>query len=308
MHHKVYLVHTLPFDKAGQFYKGNLHTHSTLSDGNLSPQAVCDFYRTAGYDFLSLTDHFMKPFGFIIADTHAFATDDFITLIGAELHTGKTEFDQLWHILAVGLPLDFAPPTAEETGPQIAARALSAGAFVAAAHPAWYKLTEKDVLSLGAIHAIEVINGTSADQNDRIDSWYIMDILLMRGKRYTACATDDAHFHPDRDDAMRGWVHVKSETLMPEAILQALKAGHYYSSTGPQIDDVQVYPNDKIIVKCSPANRVFLVGQGSSSISVYGNGLREVELSLANFKSAYGHIIVRDAHGERAWTNPFWFE
>lgn len=38
----------LPFDKAGQFYKGNLHTHSTVSDGMLTPEGVCAVYRQMG--------------------------------------------------------------------------------------------------------------------------------------------------------------------------------------------------------------------------------------------------------------------
>ena len=29
----------LPFALPGRFYKGNLHTHSTRSDGGLSPEA-----------------------------------------------------------------------------------------------------------------------------------------------------------------------------------------------------------------------------------------------------------------------------
>ncbi len=38
-----------PFSKPGRFYKGNLHTHSTRSDGGLSPEAVCAFYRRMGF-------------------------------------------------------------------------------------------------------------------------------------------------------------------------------------------------------------------------------------------------------------------
>ena len=45
-----------------------------------------------------------------------------------------------WHILAVGLPLDFAR-SPWRTGPQLARRALEAGAFVVAAHPQWYTMT-----------------------------------------------------------------------------------------------------------------------------------------------------------------------
>ena len=204
-------MNSLPFDKPGRFYRGNLHTHSTRSDGRLSPEAVCQFYKEMGYDFLAITDHFMEQFHYPITDTSPYRTDDFTTIFGAELHAGKTSTDELWHILAVGLPLDFPPNLPDETGPQIAARALEAGAFVAAAHPAWYNLTEEDVISLGDVHAIETINGISADHNDRIDSWYMLDVMLARGYRYTACATDDAHFQAEHNDRVRGWVWVKSE-------------------------------------------------------------------------------------------------
>src|SRR5690349_21503203 len=156
-----------PFSSSGRFWRGNLHTHSTRSDGHRSPGDVCEFYRRAGYDFLALTDHFMERYGFPITDTRAYRTPEFTTILGAELHTGVAEFGQLWHILAVGLPADFAPNLEGETGPQIAGRALEAGAFVAAAHPSWYGLTEADIRSLGPIHAVEVLNGTAIDHNDK---------------------------------------------------------------------------------------------------------------------------------------------
>lgn len=296
------------FEKSGRFYKGNLHSHSTESDGHLSPEAVCAVYREAGYDFLAITDHFLKAYDFPMTDTRPFRTDDFTTIIGAELHTGWTETDQLWHILAVGLPMDFAHPVEGESGPEIAQRAMQAGAFVAAAHPAWYTLTEADVVSLGDIHAIEVFNGVAYDHNDRADSWYMLDLMLARGRRYTACACDDAHFNPDKHDSQLGWVQVKAEEHSPEAILEALKVGDFYSSTGPQIHDIDVYPGDKIIVRCSPAERVYVIGSGWSSAYESGNGLINVELDISTFNSPYARIIVRDAKGGRAWSNPFWFE
>lgn len=38
-------------------YKSNLHTHTTRSDGRLSPQKVVDRYHELGYKILALTDH-----------------------------------------------------------------------------------------------------------------------------------------------------------------------------------------------------------------------------------------------------------
>ena len=296
------------FEKSGRFYKGNLHTHSTVSDGHLSVEDVCRVYREAGYDFLAITDHFMPAFDFNIADTRPYRTDEFTTIIGAELHTGKTELGQLWHILAVGLPLDFSATPENETGPELAQRAMNAGAFVAVAHPQWYTLTEADVISLGDVHAIEIYNGTSLDHNDKADSWYMMDLMLARGRRYTACATDDAHFDPRKRDALLGWVQVKADELTPDALLESLKVGDYYSSTGPEIYDIDVYTGDKIIVRCSPAERVYVTGIGWTSSYVSGNGLINVELDISKFNSPYGRIVVRDDNGGRAWSNPFWFD
>ena len=38
-------------------YKGNLHTHTTESDGSLAPAAAIDLYHEHGYAVLALTDH-----------------------------------------------------------------------------------------------------------------------------------------------------------------------------------------------------------------------------------------------------------
>ena len=133
------------FSAPGRFWRGNLHTHSDRSDGCLTPQEVCRRYRAEGYDFLALTDHFIGAYGYPITDTGAFREAGFTTILGAEIHSGAMANGELWHILAVGLPAAFQPPHApgfapvagQESGPEIAARARAAGAFVAIAHPQW---------------------------------------------------------------------------------------------------------------------------------------------------------------------------
>jgi len=37
-----------PFTQAGEWYKANLHTHSTTSDGRQSPAETAEAYRKAG--------------------------------------------------------------------------------------------------------------------------------------------------------------------------------------------------------------------------------------------------------------------
>ena len=55
-------MYQLPFQQPGRFYRGNLHTHSTRSDGALAPEVVVDAYRSHSYDFVALTviDNFGK--------------------------------------------------------------------------------------------------------------------------------------------------------------------------------------------------------------------------------------------------------
>ena len=40
-----------------RWLKGNLHTHSLWSDGDGFPEVAVKWYRSNGYDFLSLTEH-----------------------------------------------------------------------------------------------------------------------------------------------------------------------------------------------------------------------------------------------------------
>ena len=212
------------FSAAGTFFRGNLHTHSTRSDGVLEPEEVCRRYRAEGYDFLALTDHFIGFFKYPIVDTMPFRGSGFTTILGAEIHSGSMENGELWHILAVGLPADFAPSNSpgftpveeQETGPELAARAVAAGAFVAIAHPQWSGLTVADARSMTAAHAVETYNHGCAMGCDRPDGFAVLDQLLAEGKRLNLIATDDAHF--SEPDHFGGWVMVKSEENQPDAL------------------------------------------------------------------------------------------
>jgi len=293
-----------PFALPGRFRRGNLHTHSTASDGHLTPADVCERYRTAGYDFLAITDHFLERYGHALTDVSACETADFVTLRGAELHAGRIGSGEFWHLLGIGLPADFARPSEDETGPQLAARALAAGSFVAAAHPAWYGATESEIRSLGPIHAVEVWNATAADLNDRPDSWYVLDQLLSRGGVYHAIASDDAHFTGERNDAFQAWVWVKVEALTAVHLLTALKAGQFYSSTGPEIHSIEIDAARWMTIECTPVDRVFVTARGHQVTSVRGHGLTEAALDLADLDGPYCRVTVRDQDGFRAWSNP----
>jgi hypothetical protein len=300
------------FTAPGRFWRGNLHTHSTRSDGVLRPEEVCRRYRDQGYDFLALTDHFVGAYGYPIVDTVPFRTNGFTTILGAELHSGAMTNGELWHILAVGLPADFTPshspdfePVAgQETGAELAARAVAAGAFVAIAHPQWSGLTLADARAITAAHAVEVYNHGCAAGCDRPDGFAIADLLLTEGRRLTMVATDDAHFY--EPDHFGGWVMVKAEANEPEALLASLKAGNFYSSQGPEIRNIEVH-QDRVIVDCSAAASVIVLGQGTGAKGVHGESMTRAEVRLDRLgESPWLRVAVVDRAGKRAWSNPVW--
>jgi hypothetical protein len=308
------MTQSLPaFTAPGRFWRGNLHTHSNRSDGVLDPEEVCRRYRAEGYDFLALTDHFVGRYGYPIIDTVPFRTNSFTTILGAELHSGAMANGELWHILAVGLPSDFAPshspdfkPAAgQESGPDLAARAVASGAFVAIAHPQWSGLTLADARSIAAAHAVEIYNHGCAEGCDRADGFSIADLLLTEGRRLSLIATDDAHF--SEPDHFGGWVMVKAEQNEPDALLASLKAGTFYSSQGPELRDVRI-TGDEVEVDCSAVRSVIVQGAGTAAKAVHGESLTTARVPLDRFRdSAWVRVTVIDRAGKRAWSNPWFF-
>ena len=300
------------FIAAGRFWRGNLHTHSTRSDGVLSPEEVCRRYRAEGYDFIALTDHFVGRYGYPIVDTVPMRDANFTTILGAEVHSGAMANGELWHILAVGLPADFAPSNSpdfvpiagQETGPEIAARAVAAGAFVAIAHPQWSGLTLNDARTITAAHAVEIYNHGCAAGCDRPDGAAIADLLLTEGRRLTLIATDDSHF--SEPDHFGGWVMVKSPENTPEALLSALKSGHFYATQGPELKNVQII-DDHLVIESSAVVSAMALGHGTGAKAVHGMSMTQAKVPLARLNnSPWVRAVVIDAAGKRAWSNPIW--
>lgn len=302
------------FDLPGRFYKGNLHTHSTMSDGVLKPDEVCRRYRENGYDFLALTDHFMGRFDYPITDTVPFRTNDFTTILGAELHSGATSVGELWHILAVGLPVDFAPShtpdkkpvDGQENGAEIAQRAREAGAFVAIAHPHWSALTEADVRCIEAAHAVEIYNTGCDVDCDRGYGFHALEQLLCKKRRMTLCATDDAHFATE--DAFGGWVMVKAEANEPGALLEALKAGNYYASQGPDFVDI-AWSAESATVRSTPVSAVIVQAEGIPTAAKHGDGMIDTTIELGRCAgSPWLRVTLIDSDSKRAWSQPYWLQ
>jgi hypothetical protein len=297
----------------GRFWRGNLHCHSNRSDGHWAPERVAAAYRAAGYDFIALSDHFEKRYGWSITDTRALRTRDFTTLIAAELSSGPWGEPLTYWVSAVGVPTELDPPPA--AGPaEVVRRAHAAGAFVVLLHPALNHLALEavgDLPAFDALDAVEIYNhSTFGSAPDRADGAYMADGLLDRGRRVLLTAGDDAHFAFPAD-RFGGWIEVWAEELDPAALLASLRAGAYYSTQGPRLERLE-RDGDRLEVATSAVQAIALGGAGDrwlDGITVLdedGGPVDHATFDLSAFKGSYCRVTVVDDAGRRAWSNPIW--
>ena len=301
-----------PFSAPGKFWRGNLHSHSTRSDGVLDPEEVASRYQLEGYDFLAMTDHFVGLYDYPLTNIQSSANENFTTILGAELHTGAMENGEIWHLVAVGLPKNFMPPDApdfqprsdQETAAKIAKRARDAGAFVVVAHPEWSQMSFADATSIKAAHAVEVYNHGCYAGCDRGYGFHVYEQLLLTGQKILLCATDDAHFN--EPDHFGGWVMVKAIENSQSAILTALKGGSYYSSTGPDFHNV-IWSDNQVDVSTSEISTIILQGKSTRTVVRHGTSMTHNTLPFEKLMpSPWLRLTIVDGAGKRAWTNPIW--
>lgn len=77
------------------WYKGNLHTHTTNSDGAYTPEETIALYKSKDYDFLALTDHWFHGEGR--------QEEKFLLLNGTEFDVGSTVQEGIYHIVGIGM-------------------------------------------------------------------------------------------------------------------------------------------------------------------------------------------------------------
>ena len=145
---------TLKNDDGFFWAKGNLHSHTTNSDGKPSPQERVDGYGAQGYDFLCLSDHYR------ITRTDTVSAPDGLLLIqGAELHPDNPFGGQRHHFLCLNLREDIdsvnMPPQ------HVIDEVRRQGGCVWLAHPFWSSINViRDILPLRGFAGVEVFNTT----------------------------------------------------------------------------------------------------------------------------------------------------
>jgi hypothetical protein len=287
-----------PFAQPGQWYKGQLHVHSTASDGQRTPDEVVGWYRQRGYHFLALADHGVLAEARVVAD-------DFITLSGIEVD-GMDPQSGLYHLVGVGLEGPPGVGSRESIPAQEAIDRLRAvGGLVFMAHPYWSGQMSKDLLDQQGCTGLEIYNGGCEVDDARGFSTVHWDDLLAAGYRLWGLAVDDAHWREGDHDAGLGWVWVKAAALTQAAILEALERGQFYASSGPEIQDVWL-EGSRVHVRCSPVVAIDFVGTGRFSRRIAappGETLTGASYQIRRGQR-YVRVACQDAGGHWAWSNP----
>ncbi len=122
-------------------------------------------------------------------------------------------------------------------------------------HPNFHwGLSTADVASICGEAFFEVYNGHPSVRNEGDEThasteamWDLANTLRLGDLGLSllfGLATDDAHHYfeqgPDKANVGRGWVMVRAGELTPDAIIDALRAGDFYASSGVELEDVAV--------------------------------------------------------------------
>lgn len=293
-----------PFSAPGRWYKGNLHTHTTESDGKLAPNEVIRRYREAGYDFLSLTDHNRVT---VIDEPPG---ENFLLLLGVEMDAGRTDIGGIYHVVGFGLTHADKVPRYLAV-PKALAWIEEHGGEALIAHPYWSALVASDLVRQPEGHlGIEVFNTGCLDLGRAYSSVH-WDDVLSRGLRFWGFAVDDAH-HAVKDrlptDTARAWVMVKAPELTREAILESLRRGLFYASWGPTIEDIAIHDGE-VSVRTSPVKEINFIAQswfGAGHFPMEAPALTNATYRLTG-EERYLRVECRDAEGRWAWSNPIYF-
>jgi len=273
--------------------RGNLHAHSTLSDGRLEPQRVIDAYAELGYGFLELSDHDR------LADRRTlerYENRGMALIAGNEISAGGP------HIQHV----DASELVAPDPDRQNVIRGIErTGGFAIVNHPNWQERFDHcpiaDMERWQGYLGVEIYNGVICRLPGSPYATGKWDMLLSKGRRVWGFANDD--FHRPEDLAL-GWNVAFCNERSPAAVAAALAAGAFYASTGVVIGAITV-TGTTITVETENARKVVAVADHGRRIAQSRGSAITVEVPAG---VSYVRFECLGCGEEQAWTQPFFVE
>ena len=274
-------------------YKINLHTHTTRSDARKTPEESAAIYKAADYDAIALTDHWV--FG------EEGEIDGVKIFSGCEYDFGHDPASEgVYHIVALFCERD---PLVERTDtPQICIDKINAaGGIAVLAHPAWSLNQPDEIAKLRGVFHTEIYNTVSGVKNSfRPYSGLITDLLICKDMPMHLIAADDTPYY--EEDAARAAIMVKCDSLDRESVMNAVKNGDFYATTGPEVH-IKV-ENGETVVTSSPASKIEICSNAAfcRGRRLLGEDLTSHTLPLHPV-DRYVRAEVTDADGRVAYSN-----
>ena len=290
------------------WYKGNLHAHTSESDGDESPENVIKWYALHEYDFLVLSDHNCLT----LLD---YNPNNLLLIPGEELTVQLENQDRAVYVNSVGLSSPVEPINAALVLPTIQANVdaiLDAGGMPILSAP--YHRPDFDTKTLKEIAGAKFMDIYNShplivEGDPRTFSFEeIWDEILSSGKIMFGTATDDAHnyleFGDDKANPGGAWIVVRATSLSGKAIMEGLESGNFYASTGVSLKDVQLSPNSlhvKIQETGDQSYETTFIGHGGMVLAEE-EGLEAIYRVHGN--EGYVRAKITSSNGSRAWTQP----
>jgi hypothetical protein len=285
------IVHPYENLAGGEWIRGNLHTHTTASDGRRPISEVVADYAGRGYGFLMISDHDILTGA---AEYGSLDPGRMVLIPGNEITANGP------HLLHVNADRLVAPDA--DRAAVIAEINRGAG-FAIVNHPNW--LADFNHCPLDRMVAwsgyvgMEIYNGTIGRLDGSPYATNKWDMLLAAGRRVWGFANDDSH-RPAIDIGL-GWNMVYAEKRTPNAIVDAMAKGRFYASTGVTINHIAVRGN-RITIKTDNARRIVALMQTGRRFEQVDNSQIEIEVPD---HAAYVRFECWGDGESFAWTQPF---
>jgi len=298
------------------WYKGNLHTHTTESDGDEVPEKVCEWFEDHGYDFLVLSDHNHLT----LLDYGESGLSRLILIPGEEISANAKHSSLPIHIGAIGINRVLEPATGEDIVSTLQMNIDSireAGGISCINHPNFrWAFDHTHMSQVEGANMFEIFNGSRGCNNDggpgKPSTTKIWDALLSKNKHILGAATDDSHnyhdFHPAKHNPGRGWIMVRSESGEESAIIKAMELGEFYSSSGVELSKLETDQKGihvKVLQEDDFMYRIRFIGSGGRTLK--DNGASEAYYEFQG-DEGYVRAEIVDSDGAKAWVQPVFVE
>ncbi len=267
-------------NRKGKWVKGNLHTHSIASNcGRVELKKILNLYNDLGYGFIALTDHDIVT---EVSQTYK----DLIIIKGYEA-------SQYSHILCIA-----SEEVKERTPQDIINNTMANNGISILCHPNWKSWdywSIEEMKELEGYTGIEIYNSVInrlVGSSEAFDEW---DYLLSIGKLVWGFANDDFHY---LEDINKAWNVVRVENLDEKSIINSIKKGSFYTSTGVEIFDI--YVEDGQIIVESDADKLRFISMGRTLSEVLSS---KAVYDIKNF-NGYLRVEAINEDGSRAWSQP----